>query len=276
MVSTTLPQKIVKAIEALVRQLADEYGRETAREYGSSQRGTDLGNHYLLVRDILWLSYKIDIRKIHSNGSIEVSDEVADKHFLSVVKDYLNPSWNEMASPPQGEEKQMHKALDDIYYSTEVTPTERNELDNFILQSIRENGAYSLRKARGLVGKRYQNGTMISNNDVFSTVKECLHAAYHAQRKTKDGLLTIRELVGIKRELDIFADFYLPGSVIDEYINHMKTKREKEVEENTKEKRDAINSLKMEMYRKLGYGVALDGKVIKVRGLNWAMFERSA
>ncbi len=254
----------LRTIEGLIQECIRNFERARPEARGDCMQGGTLeridepGTQYLLFRDILWLSYGIDIRRFGKNEDLKVDDKTASKHFLGVLKNFLTireaGSW-------------MGKVLENVYYQAEAGNGSHDALGTFVLDSIKDNDAYSLQKARELVGKNDKDGVVITNEDVLKVISNDLHENYLRLRKDGKGLLTFRALLGIKRELDIFADFYVPA----EYANRYKEEMMDSGVEDLVAKRSSIYE---RMYQDLEkcYLVDSKGKKIQVKNLTRGAF----
>jgi hypothetical protein len=152
------------------------------------------GNDIQLLRDMLWLSYGLDLGKIVPEiKGFKANDKIAKSDFERLIKDVLNPNFPTLRG-----------MFDDIYFHPEVAEaykagiktkieTETDPLEKEGLKSIldnidkiietdktvmkegknvesKSNGWYSLRKLKDFIGKEI-NGFTIGDKDMVDIAK---------------------------------------------------------------------------------------------------------
>lgn len=198
-------EKLVKVILKESEEQISELSAQNMSENMSDMARTF--NMYLILRDILHLSYGMDIRDFQQNDGIKVDEETSNAHFLQFLENTFTVPGMSTSS-----------LADDLYFEAEARNGTENPFVNHILDNIieKETKAFSLKKAKEFVGKRIED-RIITGKEVFDIVVENLYNNFLKTRKKGRGLLTFKALLKITNDLDIFAEFYVPHEAVEEY-----------------------------------------------------------
>jgi exoribonuclease R len=203
MATRIITEKNRKEIGDFTRTIFHEFEEQNKnRHVGNTSLMSELGNQALLVRDILWLSYGLDIKEFEKSVNLKADNKTANEHLLMLLESIIRNK----------EEVAFKNVLDEVYYTPETRNGADDPLASFVLDSIKEKEGYSLRKARDIIGKDY-NGVSLSGDDVYHAVRNELHRNFEQGK----GLLTFKALLGIPNELDIFADFKIHYKHAEQY-----------------------------------------------------------
>lgn len=240
------------------RQEIQETVRGILTEFNNSDtlRFADLGQQYLLMRDVLKLTYDMDIREIEPNGSVRVDDEISNEHFFKMLEDVLIKKNYKLATS---------HILDQVVYNAESRNGTKDPFALFVLDSIKENGAYLIGKARDLVGTEYL-GKPIRGQQVYDVIKNELHATFLDRRGKAQ--LTFKPLLDVDSTIDIFSNFNIPAADAANYLVSLR-------DEGIDGLREEFGNVYNEVYAVLETGriPKQDGGFVKVKQLSRGSFK---